>query len=210
MKDLQPVSFGKEKYLYLSATKSHQLAFKLANSINQKIAKGEEKKPEIVIAIARGALAWTKTLADWLNVDQMTSFRVVHYTNVGKRLPKPTILESYLPRVDKKRILLFDNVVETGKTMKLAIDFLLMCGAEKVTTATLFYKKGSVITPNFYSLQTDAWIIFYFDILETIKLLGTRWLNQGLNLEEINRRFLTIGLPQKEAKLAMKIIFNFP
>ena len=209
MKDLQPVSFGKEKYFYLSAAKSHQLAFELAHSINQKIADGREEKPELVIAIARGALAWVKTLADWLNIDQIATFHVVHYTNVGKRLSKPTILQSYLPRVDKKRVLLFDNVAETGKTMRLAIDFLLMCGAEKVTTATLFYKKGSLITPDFYSLLTDAWIIFYFDTVETVKLLGTRWLSQGLDLEEINWRFLSIGLPPKEVQLAMKIIFNF-
>lgn len=209
MTSLKTISFNQEKYTYLSAEKSHQLAFELASRISQKISNGEIKKPEIIIGIARGALAWIKTLADWLNIDEIATLRLAHYTNVGQRLIKPTILRSCLPRIDKKRVLLFDNVVETGKTMKMAADYLLMCGAEKITTASLFYKKTSVITPNFCSLKTNAWIIFYFDIMETVKLLGSRWLNEGLDLKKIKQRFLKIGLPRKEVSTAMKIIFNY-
>ena len=208
MKGLQSVFFGKEKYLYLSAEKSHQLAFELASLVNQKIAKGEIEKPEIIIGIARGALAWVKTLADWLNIDQISTVRIVHYAEIGKTLKKPKILESSLPKIDKKRVLLFDNVVETGKTMKLAFDYLNMRGAEKISTAVLFYKKTSAFMPDFYCLKSDAWIIFHLEVVEAIKCLGVRWLNKGLGLEKIKQRFLTIGLPPKEVKEAMKIIFN--
>ena len=208
MKKPKTTSFGKEKYIYLSAEKSHQIAFELATKINQKIKKGKIKKPEIIIGIARGALAWIKTLADWLNIDEVTTLRLVHYTDVGQRLKKPTLLRSCLPPVARKRILLFDNVVETGKTMKMATDYLSMCGAETTATASLFYKKTSTIKPDFYLLETNAWIIFYFDIVETVKFLGSRWLSQGLELKEIKSRFLKIGVPQKEVLTAMQLIFN--
>lgn len=209
MTDLKTISFNKEKYTYLSAEKSHQLAFELALVINQKIKNSQMEKPEIVIGIARGALAWIKTLADWLNIDEISTLRLVHYTNIGQRLTKPTILHSCLPRVDKKRVLIFDNIVETGKTMKMAVDYLSMCGAEKIRTSSLFYKKTSIIKPDFYSLKTDAWIVFYFEIMETVKLLGSRWNNEGLDLKKIKQRFLKIGLPQNEVSTAMKTIFNF-
>jgi len=209
MKGLQSISFDKKKYLYLSAKKSHQLAFELASLINQKIDQGEIKKPEIIIGIARGALAWLKTLADWLNIDQISTVRIVHYAEIGKTLKKPKILESYLPRIDKKRVLLFDNVVETGKTMKLAFDYLNMRGAEKISTAVLFYKKTSVFIPDFYCLKSDAWIIFHLEVVEAIKCLGVRWLDKNLQLKEIKQRFLAIGLLPEEVKEAMKIIFNF-
>ncbi|GAF87053.1 unnamed protein product, partial [marine sediment metagenome] len=195
-------------YIYLSPEKSHQLVFELASLINQKIAQGEIKKPEIIIGIARGALAWLKTLADWLNIDQINIFRIVHYAGVSKTLKKPKILESNLPRIDKKRVLLFDNIVETGKTMKLAVNYLSICGAEDVTTAVLFYRKHSILTPDFYTIKTEPWIVFHHEIVESIKCLGIRWLNKGLKLEKIKERFLTIGLPQKEVKEAMRIIFN--
>jgi len=209
MKKLQSVSFAKEKYIYISPEKSHQLAFELASSINQKISQGKIKKPEIIIGIARGALAWIKTLADWLNIDQISIFRIVHYANMGKTLPRPKILESHLLKIDRKRVLVFDNVVETGKTMKLAVNYLKMRGAEKIITAVLFYKKTSAFIPDFYSSKESDWIIFHHEIVESIKCLGARWLNKGLDLKKIKRRFLTIGLPQKEVKEAMKIIFNF-
>lgn len=209
MPDLQAATFGKEKFFYLSPEKSHQLAFALASSINQKIAKAELEKPEIVIGIARGALTWIKTLADWLNIDQTAIVRMVHYAEVGKTLSRPRILESFLPQIDRKRVLLFDNVVETGKTMRLACDYLKMRGVAKITTAVLFYKKSSVFVPDFYSSRESSWIIFHFDIVETVKCLGTCWLNKGLDLSQIKKRFLTIGLPVLEVNEALKIIFNF-
>ena len=208
MKSLQSISIDKQEYIYLSPEKSHQLAFELVSFINQKISQGEIKKPEIIIGIARGALAWLKILADWLNIDQVNSFRIVHYSGVSKTLKKPKILESNLPRIDKKRVLIFDNIVETGKTMKLAVNYLSMCGAEDITTAVLFYRKCSILVPDFYSRTTNAWIVFHHEIVESIKYLGTRWLDKGIHLKEIKQRFLTIGLPQKEVKKAMKIIFN--
>lgn len=209
MKELQVVSFGKEKYIYLSAEKSHNLAFQLACSVNKKITSGELEKPEVIIGIARGAIAWIRTLADWFSIDQLSVFRIVHYADVGKTLSKPRILESHLPRIDKKRVLLFDNVVETGKTMKLATDYLAMRGTKQVTTAVLFYKTTSEFIPNFYAVKANPWIIFHFDVLESVKCLGVRWLNEGLKLEEIKKRFLKIGIPEKETSYAMKIIFDF-
>lgn len=209
MKELQVVSFGKERYIYLSAENSHKLVFKLTSLINEKIAKSEIEKPEVIIGIARGAIAWIKTLADWLSIDQLATFRIVHYADVGKTLSKPKILESHLPRIDKKRVLLFDNVVETGKTMRLATDYLAMRGVKQITTAVLFYKTTSEFIPDFYAIKANPWIIFHFDVLETVKCVGVRWLNEGLKLEEIKECFLKIGIPEKEVSLAMKIIFDF-
>lgn len=205
------ISLDKKDYFFLSAEKGNQLAFDLAVSINQKISEGKIKKPEIIIGIARGALAWIKTLSDWLNIGEIATIQLVHYTGVGKRLAQPTILHSCLPRVDKKRVLLFDNVVETGKTMKMATDYLSMCGAEEIVTASLYYKKTSKLTPSFHSSTVDAytWIIFYFDLVESIKLLGSRWLTQGLDLKQIHQQFLEIGLPERETTTAMKLIFNY-
>jgi hypoxanthine phosphoribosyltransferase len=206
---LQAITFGDQKYVYLSAEKSHQLAFTLASLINEKISQGEVEKPEIIVGIARGAISWLKTLSDWLNIDQMASLRIVHYADVGKMFPKPRILESYLPPIDKKRVLLFDNVVETGKTMKLAINYLSMCGATKITTSVIFRKKTSTLIPDFYAKLIDAWIIFYFDVLESVKCLGVRWVEEGLKPKLIKKRFLKIGIPSPEVNYAMKIIFNF-
>ena len=210
-KPAKTISFDKKDYFFLSAEKGNQLAFDLAVSINQKISEGKIKKPEIIIGIARGALAWIKTLSDWLNIGEIATIQLVHYAGIGKRLAQPTILHSCLPRVDKKRVLLFDNVVETGETMEMATEYLSMCGAEEIITASLYYKETSKIIPSLYSSTINAhtWIFFYFDMVESIKLLGSRWLTQGLSLEQIHRQFLEIGLPERETITAMKILFNY-
>lgn len=209
MTNPKAIFIGQEKCLYFSAEQCQQLALNLALAINQKIASSNIKKPELIIGIAKGSLAWLRTLSDWLNIDALATLRVVHYNGIGQRLPQPTILQSHLPRIDKKRVLLFDNIADTGKTLSLTVNYLKMCGAQTITTAVLFYKKCASLIPDFYASQTDAWIIFYFEIVETVKLLGSKWLNEGLTLKEINKRFLAINIPAKEVTEAMKIIFNF-
>lgn len=201
---------GKEKYLYVSPQICHELAFSLCLAINKQIKEGKIEKPEIIIGIAKGSYAWLKILSDWLNIDNVTAIRVVHYTDIGQRLPQPTILQTNLPRIDKKRVLLFDNVADTGKTIKMAYDFLNMCGADKIFTASLFYKKISLIKPDFYSAITDAWIIFYFEIVETVKLLGSKWINEKVGFKEIKNRLLTINIPPQEVDEALKLLFNYP
>jgi uncharacterized protein len=206
---LKTITIDNKKYYYLSPHYSHKLVFQLSQLINKSIRAGKMEKPELIVGIARGSLAWLKTLADWLNIDNIYTIRVVHYNNVAKRLEKPTLLESHLPRTDKARVLVFDNVIETGKTMKLAFNYLQMKGAEKIYTSSLFYKNNAKFKPDFYTLKTDAWIIFHFDIMETVKLLGSKWLNKQVDLQTIFRRFIKLGLPKNEVKTAMELIFNF-
>jgi hypoxanthine phosphoribosyltransferase len=99
--------------------------------------------------------------------------------------------------------------VETGKTMKLAINYLKIKGAEKIYTSSLFYKKNLICKPDFFNLKTKSWIVFHFDIMETVKFLGSRWLSKNQSLKEIKNNFLKIGLPENEVAKAMQLIFNF-
>jgi len=210
MNNIKTTKINKKTYLYLSPQQSHNLAFSLAKKINTQITKGKVEKPQILVGIARGAYAWIKTIGDWLNISHITNIRIVHYAGVEKTTKDPIILDSHLPTIKGKRILLFDNVVETGKTMHLACKHLKKFSPQKITTSVLFYKKTSQFKPDFYIKEQNAWIIFHHEVLESVKCLGTRWINKGIDLKEIEKRFLKIGIPKKEVTTALKILFNYP
>jgi len=182
MKLPTPITFNKTKYIYLSAQQSHEMIFELARKIDDEIKSGKLKKPDYIVGIARGALPWIKTLADWLSVPSISTLRISHYTGVYKRLKKPTIVHSHLPNLKNKRVLIFDNTVETGKTLQLAKAHLAQFGAEELETAVFFHKPTSKLIPNYYLNKTSAWIIFYFDIMESVKTLSSTWINEGLDL----------------------------
>lgn len=202
--------FNQEKYIAPTAEETHQLAINLSLMINRQIIAGKLTKPDVIIAIGKGALTWAKELADWLNVSHLSNFQIVHYKEMSRQLKRPIILQSLPVQVEGKTVLLFDDVVETGKTLKLGIDYLKMKGAEKVITAVLFYKKSSQFKPDFFVTETKAWVIFHNEITETVKFLGTKWLKQRLSFGQIKERLLKIGLKEEEIDYAMKIIFNFP
>lgn len=206
---MKPIAVAGKKYLAPTPDQMHQLVVDLALKINQKISSGEIIKPEMVVAFGRGGWSWLKELADWLNISPLSTFRVVHYKGIGVRLKEPIVLQSLSTEVINKKILLFDDVVETGKTFCCGIDYLILRGAKKISSATIFLKNNSPFKPDFYAAKTGAWVIFPNEIVETVKFLGSQWLEKGVDLAAIKKRFYTIGLNQQEVNWAMKIIFNF-
>jgi hypoxanthine phosphoribosyltransferase len=63
---------------------------------------------------------------------------------------------------DLPRLLVVDDICDSGHTMKEVSDFYLNQG-HQVLTATLHYKSGAVLTPDFYwqKIEEDSpWIIY--------------------------------------------------
>lgn len=207
--EFKSTKFHKEEYIAPTAEQTHKLTTNLALTINQEIQAGRVTKPDLIVAIGKGAWTWAKELADWLNVSRLSTLQIVHYKEMNQQLKRPVLLQSLPIGVDKKTVLLFDDVVETGKTIQLGAQYLDMRGAEKIITAVLFYKKASQLKPDFFSAETTAWVIFHNEILETVKFLGSKWLKRGSSLEKISKRLQIIGLEKKEIDYAMKVIFNF-
>lgn len=56
-------------------------------------------------------------------------------------------------------ILVVDDIADTGKTLSR---FQL----SKYHTATLFYKKRSIVKPHFYAEETENWIVFPWECEE--------------------------------------------
>ena len=64
-----------------------------------------------------------------------------------------------------KRVLILDDIVDSGKTMKAILELL----KEKYPNtefklATLFYKPTALIKPDFYIHKTDVWIEFFWEV----------------------------------------------
>lgn len=206
--DLKETRFGREKYLWLDNKKSHQMVVNLGEKIRKKVRDKKMAKPEVLVAVARGALAWVKTLADWLEIEDIEVIQVVHYSGIGKRLKKPVLLKGVNRSVENKNVLLFDNLADTGKTLKLSLDYLNLTTEKEVKSATLIFKPGSAFKPDFYVFKTNAWVIFHHEVVETIRLLSLKWLKDRLSKEEIKERFLKIGMPKKEVEEGLKIFFG--
>jgi len=117
--------------------------------------------PDAVLALARGGLPAAGALAYALGVKNMATLNVEFYTGVDERLDEPLILPPVpdLTLLRMERLLVVDDVADTGRTLALARDFCAEHVGD-VRTAVLYEKPQSVVRADFVWRRTDKWINF--------------------------------------------------
>jgi hypoxanthine phosphoribosyltransferase len=122
---------------------------------------GDGFRPDIVLAIARGGLTVAGALAYALAVKNCFAMNVELYTNVDERLDVPVVLPPTLDKIDIRglRVLIADDVVDTGKTLELVRKEISEHVAE-ARTAVLYHKPWSIILPEYVWAHTDKWVNF--------------------------------------------------
>ncbi|HEY5659632.1 MAG TPA: phosphoribosyltransferase [Gaiellaceae bacterium] len=120
-----------------------------------------EFMPDAVLALARGGLPAGGALAYALGVKTMATLNVEFYTGVDERLDEPLLLPPVpdLTVLRTERLLMVDDVADTGRTLALARDFCAEHVAD-VRTAVLYEKPHSVVRADFVWRRTDKWINF--------------------------------------------------
>lgn len=117
--------------------------------------------PEIIIAIARGGMLPAGALSYALGVKLADAINVEFYTDVETTLPDPVLLAPLLDSdaILDKRVLVVDDVVDSGRTLQLVLDILTKMGAE-ARSAVLYAKPTTVVMPDYVWRRTDQWIVF--------------------------------------------------
>ena len=118
-------------------------------------------RPDLMLGIARGGLLVTGALSYALDVKNTYTMNVEFYTGVDERLDEPVMLPPVpdLSLLRTERLLVVDDVADTGRTLALARDFCAQQGPE-VRTAVLYEKPQSVVRCDFVWRRTDRWINF--------------------------------------------------
>jgi hypoxanthine phosphoribosyltransferase len=125
----------------------------------QMVADGYE--PDLILGIARGGLLTSGALSYALDVKNAFTMNVEFYTGIDERLPVPMLLPPVPDLVDlhDERVLIADDVADTGQTLKLVKDFLAGKVGE-VRVAVLYEKPRSIVNCEYVWRRTDRWIDF--------------------------------------------------
>lgn len=116
---------------------------------------------EVVVAIARGGLLLAGGIAYALGLKSCGAVNAEFYTGVGTRLDTPILLPPFLDAesIDGKKVLLVDDVSDSGRTLAMVVTLLEGMGAE-VRTVVLYTKPGTVHEPAYTWRRTAQWITF--------------------------------------------------
>ncbi|WP_425474869.1 phosphoribosyltransferase [Nocardioides cheoyonin] len=118
-------------------------------------------EPDLVLSIARGGLGLGMGLGYALDVKNLSAVNVEFYTGVDQRLEVPIMLPPTPAAVDLNglRVLIADDVADTGRTLEIVQQFCEGHVAE-ARTAVIYEKPRSVIRPDFVWRRTEQWIDF--------------------------------------------------
>jgi hypoxanthine phosphoribosyltransferase len=130
-------------------------------------------EPDIVLSIARGGVFVAGGLAYALDCKNLHLVNVEFYTGVGTTLDMPVMLAPVPNAIDftDKKVLIADDVADTGKTLKLVHDFCLEHVAE-VRSAVIYEKSHSLVKCEYVWKRTDEWINFPWSVLPPVRKPG--------------------------------------
>ncbi|WP_327662632.1 MULTISPECIES: phosphoribosyltransferase [unclassified Streptomyces] len=130
-------------------------------------------RPDIILSIARGGVFVAGGLGYALDVKNIHLVNVEFYTGVGTTLEMPVMLAPVPNAIDfsDKKVLITDDVADTGKTLKLVHDFCLDTVAE-VRSAVVYEKSHSLVKCEYVWKRTDEWINFPWSVLPPVHKSG--------------------------------------
>jgi uncharacterized protein len=176
--------------------------YDLLMSQAQKI-RNQNYQPDIIVGIARGGLVPARILADLLETPQLGFMQVEFYVDLNQTKSEPTLKQPLTTNVAGKKVLLVDDIADTGKSLKLAQTHLQTQGANQTKTATLYNKPQSITTPDFYEKQTSNWIVFPWDTKETLRKIIQKNPGKRIQNQEI-AKLVKAGLPKQLTEKLLK------
>jgi hypoxanthine phosphoribosyltransferase len=178
-----------EKYEVPSLDLIYELCMEVAERVLE-----QKYSPDVIVAISRGGWIPGRILSDILGNHNLATIKVEYYRDIYQTRPIPEITQPLSVDVRGKRVLLVDDIADSGNSLKLVRDHLLQLGASEVRVCTLYHKPWSVLKPDFTARLTDAWVCFPHEIFETMEKLYRRWRAEGRNEDEIKRKLEEIGI----------------
>jgi uncharacterized protein len=185
------------KYLYVAWPDYHLQSQKLAAAILNHTRKFDE-----IVAISRGGLTFGHILSDLLQLP-VYSFTIQSYSDI-KTQGTLTITQELGKPISGKRILLVDDVSDTGKTFIRANEYLNRLNPKDITTASMFLKPQTIFRPDFFAKQTDKWIIFPYEVTETIKFITQKMTNEGKTKIQIQDFLVNLGFREGQVAFVRK------
>jgi len=169
-------------------------------------------QPDIIIAIAQGGTIPARILTDLLalknpqtTIITTSTIEIKYYTNIAQPNKHPTLKQPLTIPIANKKILLVDDISDSGQSLKLAKQHLTQKGATETKTATLYTKTTTQTPPDYAEKTANSWIVFPWEIKETLQHI----LQKHKDAQTANNEFTKLikaGVPKQLLAQILKTI----
>lgn len=129
-----------------------------------KVIESSGWTPDMVVAVARGGYVPARLLCDYLGVTDLMSLQSQHWVEAAKAAQKAIIRNAYSIEARGLKVLVVDDIVDTGETLALARDFIRAeWKPEDVRTAALqWISPIAKFKPDYYYIEVKEWTWFQY------------------------------------------------
>lgn len=184
---------------------SKELAFKVIES---------GYKPDLLLAIARSGFVPGRLMSDFMGNSNLFALKVEHWLDTTAEHQEDAVIpvRSPLP-VKGKRVLVIDDIVDTGRSAIQTLNYVNELGASEVKSAVMLYLTVSEYEPDYYSKKESEWIwfIWFWNRFEDLRNLTIKLFdddkNKTLSLKEILaglKHHFTLEVDSKEIKQVLQ------
>lgn len=149
---------------HLTWTQIEELSLRLADRLMDTY--------DVLLVITRGGLVPACIVSERLNLRNILVAAVMFYSADEQTLDNPIFLQFPSdPLLRGKKVLIVDDVWDSGRTIMAVRDRVVAAGGQPVT-AVLHYKpaksKFSDARPEYFVDETDAWIVYPWDVGQNV------------------------------------------
>jgi len=167
--------------------------YEMLLNLAEKIRKNNFK-PDIIVGVSRGGWPPARVMSDLLDNPNLANVRAEFYLGVAETKEEPVLTQPVSMKVAGKKVLVVDEVADTGKSLKLVKEHIIEKGAMEVKIATVYYKPWSIVKPDYYEKETSRWIVFPWEIKETVQKIVKRCKEKGKPVEEEAAKLVKAGV----------------
>ncbi len=162
-------------------------------------------KPDLLIAISRGGFDPARIMSDQLNIRKLASLQIIYYTGLNTRRDKPEVLFPLNAQVEGLKVLVVDDVSDSGNSLIAVKKYVEDKGALEVRLATLHHKPWSKFKPDYYGEEVSKWIIYPWEPRESVIELVHMLTESGVDKDMIPEKLREIGFSDHQIDRYLKI-----
>ena len=181
--------------------------YEMLLNLAEKIRKNNFK-PDIIVGVSRGGWPPARVMSDLLDNPNLANVRAEFYLGVAETKGEPTLTQSVSMTIAGKKVLVVDEVADTGKSLKLVKEHIIEKGATEVKIATVYYKPWSIVKPDYYERETSKWIVFPWEIKETVRKIVKKCEKTGKPIGEESAKLVKAGISPRLVEKFLKEILE--
>lgn len=145
--------------------------------------RAQRKVPDTIVALTRGGWVPARLLADRLGIRRLVSIRLQHWGVTAQPSGKAELTEGLSGPVKNERVLVVDDITDTGQSLQLAVEAVRAGGAREVLSATFLHIAHATFVPDFVAEEIPrdrwVWVIFPWNYWEDIRHLVQAAVTEG-------------------------------